>query len=98
MGRQHAHTLLTGEQQAVVMEDFQIRKLTPLECWRLQAFPDEAFLAAKFGSREIAKKILVNQLDHYNCDYKQTMSDSQLYKQAGNSVTVAVIYDIAKRL
>ncbi|WP_223138272.1 DNA (cytosine-5-)-methyltransferase [Enterococcus faecalis] len=98
VGRQHAHTLLTGEQQAVVMEDFQIRKLTPLECWRLQAFPDEAFLAAKFGSREIAKKILVNQLDHYNCDYKQTMSDSQLYKQAGNSVTVAVIYDIAKRL
>ncbi len=98
VGRQHAHTLLTGDQQAVVMEDFQIRKLTPLECWRLQAFPDEAFLAAKFGSREIAKKILVNQLDHYNCDYKQTMSDSQLYKQAGNSVTVAVIYDIAKRL
>ncbi|EGO9796735.1 DNA cytosine methyltransferase [Enterococcus faecalis] len=98
VGRQHAHTLLTGEQQAVVMEDFQIRKLTPLECWRLQAFPDEAFLAAKFGSKKIAKKILVNQLDHYNCDYKQTMSDSQLYKQAGNSVTVAVIYDIAKRL
>ncbi|EMW5849242.1 DNA (cytosine-5-)-methyltransferase [Enterococcus faecalis] len=30
VGRQHAHTLLTGEQQAVVMEDFQIRKLTPL--------------------------------------------------------------------
>ncbi|EGO8073172.1 DNA (cytosine-5-)-methyltransferase [Enterococcus faecalis] len=98
VGRQHAHTLLTGEQQAVVMEDFQIRKLTPLECWRLQAFPDEAFLAAKFGSKKIAKKLLVNQLDHYHCDYKQTMSDSQLYKQAGNSVTVAVIYDIAKRL
>lgn len=98
VGKQYAHTLLTGEQQAVVMDNFQIRKLTPLECWRLQAFSDEAFLAAKFGSREIAKKILVNRLDHYNCDYKQTMSDSQLYKQAGNSVTVAVIYDIAKRL
>lgn len=98
MGKQYAHTLLTGEQQAVVMDNFQIRKLTPLECWRLQAFPDEAFFAAKFGSREIAKKILVNQLEHYNCDYKQTMSDSQLYKQAGNSVTIAVIYDIAKRL
>lgn len=98
VGRQHAHTLLTGEQQAVVMEDFQIRKLTPLECWRLQAFPDEAFLAAKFGSRTIARKIIADQLDHYQCDYKQTMSDSQLYKQAGNSVTVAVIYDIAKRL
>ncbi|MEN2297024.1 DNA cytosine methyltransferase, partial [Enterococcus faecalis] len=60
--------------------------------------PDEAFLAAKFGSRTIARKIIADQLDHYQCDYKQTMSDSQLYKQAGNSVTVAVIYDIAKRL
>ncbi len=98
VGRQHAHTLVTSEQQAVVMEDFQIRKLTPLECWRLQAFPDEAFLAAKFGSRAIARRIIANQLDHYHCNYKQTMSDSQLYKQAGNSVTVAVIYDIAKRL
>lgn len=98
VGRQHAHTLLTGDQQAVVMENFQIRKLTPLECWRLQAFPDEAFLAAKFGSRSIARKIIDNQLDHYHSEYKQTMSDSQLYKQAGNSVTVEVIYDIAKRL
>lgn len=43
VGKQYAHTLLTGEQQAVVMDNFQIRKLTPLECWRLQAFPDEAF-------------------------------------------------------
>ncbi|WP_173674476.1 DNA cytosine methyltransferase, partial [Staphylococcus aureus] len=28
----------------------------------------------------------------------QVNSDSQLYKQAGNSVTVPVIFDIAKRL
>lgn len=52
-----------------------IRKLTPLECWKLQSFTEEEFRKAEF----------VN-------------SDSQLYKQAGNSVTVSVVYDIARRL
>ena len=78
--------------------NFEIRKLTPLECWRLQAFSDWAFLAAKFGSREIAKDILENQKDHYSCDHEVKVSNSQLYKQAGNSVTVSVIYFIAKHL
>ena len=53
-----------------------IRKLTPLECWRLQGFTDEQFYKAK----------------------NDGVSDSQLYKQAGNSVTVNVIDAIAKRL
>ena len=55
---------------------YRIRKLTPLECWRLQGFPDWAFQKAKGAGA----------------------SDSQLYKQAGNSVTVNVIREIAKRL
>lgn len=70
-----ANTLLTGEEQAVVTNNFRIRKLTPRECWRLQGFPDWAFDKAK-----------------------EVNSDSQLYKQAGNSVTVPVIADIASRL
>lgn len=53
---------------------YSIRKLTPRECWRLQAFPDELFDKAKAAG----------------------LSDSQLYKQAGNSVTVNVIEAIAK--
>lgn len=93
---QEANTVVTGDQQAVVTDDFQIRKLTPLECWRLQSFLDWAFLSAKFGSRQIAEEIISNRLDHYNCRYDQKTSDSQLYKQAGNSVTVSVIYLIAK--
>ncbi|EAF6235992.1 DNA (cytosine-5-)-methyltransferase [Listeria monocytogenes] len=75
VGKGIANTLLTGEEQAVVTEQFRIRKLTPRECWRLQGFPDWAF--------DKAKKV---------------NSDSQLYKQAGNSVTVLVIADIARRL
>jgi DNA (cytosine-5)-methyltransferase 1 len=70
-----AHALLTSDEQAVVTDKYQIRKLTPRECWRLQGFPDWSFDRA----------LKVN-------------SDSQLYKQAGNSVTVPVIFDIGQRL
>lgn len=97
VGNRVANTLLTGEEQAVVTDDFQIRKLTPLECWRLQGWEDEMFYRAKFGSKEIARRIIVEGINHYNCEFEQTMSDSQLYKQAGNGVTVTVIYEIAKR-
>lgn len=55
---------------------YRIRKLTPRECWRLQAFPDELFDKAQQAG----------------------LSDSQLYKQAGNSVTVNVIEEIGKLL
>lgn len=75
VGKGIANTLLTGEEQAVVTNNFRIRKLTPRECWRLQGFPDWAFDKAK-----------------------EVNSDSQLYKQAGNSVTVPVIADIVSRL
>ncbi|WP_270287341.1 DNA (cytosine-5-)-methyltransferase [Enterococcus faecalis] len=75
VGKGIDNTLLTGEEQAVVTNNFRIRKLTPRECWRLQGFPDWAFDKAK-----------------------EVNSDSQLYKQAGNSVAVSVIADIASRL
>ncbi|EGO8848093.1 DNA cytosine methyltransferase [Enterococcus faecalis] len=75
VGKQVAHTLLTSDKQAVITDHYQIRKLTPRECWRLQGFPDWAF--------ERAAKV---------------NSETQLYKQAGNSVTVPVIFDIARQL
>lgn len=52
--------------------NFRIRKLTPLECWRLMGFKDENFYNAK----------------------EMGLSDSQLYKQAGNSIVVNVLYAI----
>ena len=65
-----------NQEMTAVKEGRRIRKLTPLECWRLQGFTDEQFYKAK----------------------NDGVSDSQLYKQAGNSVTVNVIDAIAKRL
>ena len=50
---------------------YRIRKLTPLECWRLMGCSDEDFYKAK-----------------------QFNSDSQLYKQAGNSIVVNVLEGI----
>ena len=75
VGKNIANTLLTTDEQGVVLSDYKIRKLTPKECWRLQGFPDKLFDKAQ-----------------------EVNSNSQLYKQAGNSLTVNVIEEIAKRL
>jgi DNA (cytosine-5)-methyltransferase 1 len=53
----------------------RIRRLTPLECWRLQGFSDEEFYKAQ-----------------------KVNSDTQLYKQAGNSITVNVMVEIFKKI
>ncbi len=64
-----------GNGQPVIME-CSVRRLTPLECFRLQGFPDD-----------IVQK-----------GYDLKISDSQLYKMAGNAVTVPVVYGIAKKI
>ncbi len=77
VGKQVAQTLQAGEvNQGVVMNDIRIRKLVPIETWRLQGFSDEQFYKAKNSG----------------------VSNSQLYKQAGNSVTVNVVDAIVKKL
>lgn len=76
VGHGIANTLVTGSEQATLTNEYRIRKLTPRECWRLQAFPDELFDKAQQAG----------------------LSDSQLYKQAGNSVTVNVIEYIGNLL
>src|SRR5699024_12111574 len=54
---------------------FRIRKLTPLECFRLMGVTDEDFYKAQ----------AVN-------------SNSQLYKQAGNSIVVSVLEAIFRNM
>ena len=77
VGKQVAQTLQAGEvNQGVVMNDIRIRKLVPIETWRLQGFTDEQFYKAK----------------------ESGVSNSQLYKQAGNSVSVPVVDAIVKCL
>lgn len=54
---------------------YRIRKLTPLECWRLMGFSDEDFRKAE-----------------------QVNSNSQLYKQAGNSIVKDVLMAIFSQM
>ena len=61
----------TDSKVNIIQSNYRIRKLTVLECFRLQGFPD---------------------------DYVKPVSSSQLYKQAGNSISVPVIENILKVL
>lgn len=105
VGHGVAQTLTTSCNQAVFRGGkMRIRKLTPLECWRLQGFTDEQFYSAMFLNKQLAKeaaKIIPNMDISAKTKYikkHQKMSDSQLYKQAGNSVSVPVVEEIAIRI
>ena len=70
----------TSSAAVLISEDgknyLKIRKLTPLECWRLMGFDDEDFYKAKDVG----------------------VSDTQLYRQAGNSIVVNVLEKIIEGL
>lgn len=57
-------------------DGYKIRRLTPIECFRLMDFPDEIVHKAREAG----------------------MSDSQLYKQAGNSIVVRVLEKIFDKM
>ena len=59
-------------------DEIVVRKLIPLEYWRLMDFDDEDFERARTE---------MNDLFYNGAD----KSSSQLYKQAGNSIVVAVL-------
>ncbi len=75
VGKGCAQTLDTSCHMGTI-DDYRIRRLTPLECFRLQGFPDDMF--------EMGKTL--------------NLSDSHLYKMAGNAVTVNVVEAVAKKL
>lgn len=66
-------------------------------------FSKEDFFSAQLGSKEKAKELMskypdggLEMLDEAEANYK--ISNSQLYKQAGNSIVVNVLYYIYKEL
>lgn len=71
--KQKIQTLTNNANLGIVLEDLKVRRLIPLECWRLQGFPDRSFHKAS-----------------------KVNSNTQLYKQAGNTITVNVIQAVLK--
>lgn len=74
---QRSNTLTLRDEYGVILDNpFRIRKLTPLETWRLMAFSDSDFWKAKNSG----------------------ISDTQLYRQSGNSIVVSVLEAIFTNL
>lgn len=65
------HTMGGGNQEPKIYQDYNIRRLTPRECFRLMDFPDS---------------------------FTWPVSDTQAYKQAGNSIVVNVLASIISNL
>ena len=72
--------MTTSSATVLISEDgkhlLKIRKLSPLESWRLMGYDDEDFYSAKAAG----------------------VSDSQLYRQAGNSIVVNILEFIFEEL
>ena len=101
----HAHnSIAIKTAQALQTDGFlrqgsarNIRRLTPIECERLQGFPDNY---TKFG---ITYKKLPNRYSRKEASSSQTesiveISDTQRYKLLGNAVTVNVVEFLGKKL
>lgn len=71
----YSPTLRATRSGLKVEHNLRIRKLTPLECWRLMGFDDEDFYKAE-----------------------KVNSNTQLYKQAGNSIVVNVLEEMFEKL
>lgn len=69
-----SHTLQTSDSLGT-LDGYRIRKLTPMECWKLMGFTEKEFTEAQ-----------------------KVNSNTQLYKQAGNSIVVDVLEGIFKNL
>lgn len=86
LSEESANEVLKDDCQTNTKDDkYRIRKLTPKECFRLMGFSDEDFEKVRNA---------LNQKHHKGKD----RSSSQLYKQAGNSIVVNVLYYIYKQL
>ena len=71
-----ADTVSTGHMPKMVTPEYRIRRLTPLETWRLMGRDDWEHEAAK----------------------AEGVSDSQRYKQAGNSLIPQIVETIGRRI
>lgn len=67
---------ITAQDRHGIYHKGRVRRLMPIECWRLQGYTDEQF----------------------NIVQSLGIPDGQLYKMAGNAVTVNVVYELGLRL
>ena len=105
VGKQIANTLLTGEEQAMIVQkprgfnkggEHDIAPTLSSNSWQENNLLKSGFRIRKLTPRECWR--LQGFQDWAFDKAKEVNSNSQLYKQAGNSVTVNVIAEIAKKM
>lgn len=105
VGKQIANTLLTGEEQAVIVQkprgfnkggEHDIAPTLSSNSWQENNLLKSGIRIRKLTPRECWR--LQGFPDWAFEKAQEVNSNSQLYKQAGNSVTVNVIAEIAKKL
>ena len=104
VGKQIANTLLTGEEQAVIVQkprgfnkggEHEVAPTLSSNSWQENNLLKSGIRIRKLTPRECWR---LQGFPDWAFDKAQEVnSNSQLYKQAGNSVTVPVIYEIARR-
>ena len=78
-------TLVTSSDSIPKIIHCRIRKLTPLECWRLTGFTTDDYWSVR---RALEERFYRNK----------DKSDSRMYKMAGNSIVVNVVESIFEKL
>jgi len=80
--------LSTVQKDNVIVQDLTWRKLTPLECERLQTLPDGYTQYGDFGGEQFDKD---GNFIRYTT---KPISNTQRYKMIGNGMTVSIIAKI----
>lgn len=78
-------TLVTGSDSIPKIVQCRVRRLTPLECWRLVGFTDEDYWKVR---KSLEDKFY----------YGKDMTDTQMYRMAGNSIVIKVAESIIESL
>ena len=101
MGRSGSHA--NGDGQVAVILTFDVRRLTPRECERLQGFPDDfTRIPIRTLKHQPRTKHFENYPDHYDRQpdgsWVRHAADGPRYKALGNSMAVPVMRWIGRRI
>ena len=85
-------TLTSQEKERPIIGDSVVRRLTPLECERLQGFPDNWTLIGEYDSEK-------DEYYFIGTDGKRKkVSDSARYKALGNSIAIPFWFYLLRRI
>jgi DNA (cytosine-5)-methyltransferase 1 len=107
---QDIHGVVISNPDIKQLGNISIRKLTPRECFRLMGFEDIDFTKAKYKfdkesdliyeimNEDILESDKVKKIEDMGIKVTERISNSQCYKQAGNSIVVKVLEAIFRNM